>query len=91
MESKEYPLIPVVQKEIHAISEAVNTFIKDRFHGKMGFVILLFDLDAHGTISYSSNAQRSDMIQALEELTSNLKKTLTDEQVVKNDKKENER
>lgn len=70
----EEPIKEYVKNEITQISRAVSDFITERF-GKemMGFVILLFDFHSEGFMSYSSNADRNDMIKALEELLENLK------------------
>jgi hypothetical protein len=52
------------------IAEAIR---KSRGHGKVGFALMLFDFGAGGNSTYVSNAERQDMILALEELLGHLK------------------
>lgn len=49
-----------------AIGAAVNDSVGGP--GKMGFALLIFDFGDGGTMAYSSNARRADMIRALDEL-----------------------
>jgi len=61
-----------VEKQVRLVLEKqcadVGRIIADALPAGVGFAFLAFDFGARGNIAYFSNANREDMIRALEEL-----------------------
>lgn len=57
-------------REVAGIIESVT----DRLPGNWGFCLFLFTFGERGSATYISNAQREDMINALQELIEHWKK-----------------
>lgn len=53
----------------HVIGAAIDA---KHGKGKVGFALLLFDFNAKGHLTYISNAQRDDMVKALQECVESL-------------------
>jgi hypothetical protein len=64
-----------VEGIVREIGRTVAAAVDDAAGGpkRLGFALLVFDYGAGGTMAYASNAQRADMIEAIEELIGHLR------------------
>lgn len=61
-----------LEEHIRGIGGILRDAVADLGGPSLGFALLLFDFGDKGAIAYTSNADRRDMINALEELTARL-------------------
>lgn len=59
--------VAYLEKEARHIANILKAYMKDRFGGKVGFTLFLYDFGEGGTMTYLSTSQRGDMIRALKE------------------------
>jgi hypothetical protein len=62
-----------LEEHIRGIGGILRDAVNDLGGPSLGFALLLFDFGDKGSIAYSSNASRLDMVNALEELTDRLR------------------
>lgn len=64
-----------IPEDVAATMRDIGGILGEVMPDNMGFALLIFDFHTKGSMSYMSNAQRGDMIKALEELLGNLKRS----------------
>ena len=62
-----------MQIELEKRARAIGKAIGDRLPSTMGFCLVMFDFGRGGNATYVSNAERADMVAALEEMLGHLK------------------
>lgn len=62
-----------LEDHIRGIGGILREAVTDLGGPSLGFALLLFDFGDKGSIAYTSNAKRLDMINALEELAAKLR------------------
>ena len=58
---------------LNILAETIDTFLQSCFKKKLGFCLIVFPFHLGGIANYVSNAEREDMINALEETVLRLK------------------
>jgi hypothetical protein len=63
-----------IPEKIRGTANALAQSLANALPKGVGFALFLFDLGPGGTMSYISNANRADMIEAIRELLVNMEK-----------------
>lgn len=71
MASSRGPVEPEIESDMKDIARAISRGLEGSGYG---FLLLTFRFGEEGRMNYMSNAKRQDMIKALEEFSTNLKK-----------------
>ena len=61
-----------LEEHVRVIGGLLRDAVRDLGGDKLGFCLLLFDFGPGGSVAYMSNAQRADMIRALDEFSAKL-------------------
>lgn len=62
-----------IEEMVRLLGEGVGRSLDDTFGvQRVGYAVLLFDFGDDGTLAYTSNGDRGDMIRALRELLTKL-------------------
>lgn len=71
--------MPVPLADLESVAQEIGSLIDSTLgdsllgHRTVGFALLMFDFGEGGNMTYVSNAERQDMIKALEECLGNLR------------------
>jgi hypothetical protein len=63
----------IIQKQVRLLLESQARRLAEGCPAGVGFALMIFDFGEGGNMAYVSNAERADMIRALEELLQKLK------------------